>query len=158
MNQSIWNPHNVIKNIISVTLLVSKYKLKWTTIFKNSDTLAFGEIKTRSLLHIRAPTQSPSSGLSVNAPCPPRKSNWIADRMKKLIKPRGGGREGRALFTAAGSVENLADSTEFTSDTHAANPGETTHTLTQQPSGFHKDTLTFSNHQARLQACIQIIS
>ncbi|XP_070693071.1 coiled-coil domain containing 88A [Pempheris klunzingeri] len=47
-----------------------------------------------------------------------KKSNWIADRMKKLIKPRGGGREGRALFTAAGSVENLADSTEFTSDTH----------------------------------------
>ncbi|XP_044061105.1 coiled-coil domain containing 88A isoform X2 [Siniperca chuatsi] len=47
-----------------------------------------------------------------------KKSNWIADRMKKLIKPRGGVREGRALFTAAGSVENLADSTEFTSDTH----------------------------------------
>lgn len=47
-----------------------------------------------------------------------KKSNWIADRMKKLIKPRGGGREGRALFTAAGSVENLADSSEFTSDTH----------------------------------------
>ncbi|XP_051276442.1 coiled-coil domain containing 88A [Dicentrarchus labrax] len=51
-----------------------------------------------------------------------KKSNWIADRMKKLIKPRGGGREGRALFTAAGSVENLADSTEFTSDTHAPQP------------------------------------
>nr|XP_046262010.1 coiled-coil domain containing 88A [Scatophagus argus] len=47
-----------------------------------------------------------------------KKSNWIADRMKKLIKPRSGGREGRALFIAAGSVENLADSTEFTSDTH----------------------------------------
>ncbi|XP_041799953.1 coiled-coil domain containing 88A isoform X2 [Chelmon rostratus] len=51
-----------------------------------------------------------------------KKSNWIADRMKKLIKPRGGGREGRALFTAAGSVENLADSAEFTSDTHAPHP------------------------------------
>ncbi|XP_035528907.1 girdin [Morone saxatilis] len=51
-----------------------------------------------------------------------KKSNWIADRMKKLIKPRGGGREGRALFTAAGSVENLADSNEFTSDTHAPQP------------------------------------
>ncbi|KAK5864702.1 hypothetical protein PBY51_015923 [Eleginops maclovinus] len=51
-----------------------------------------------------------------------KKSNWIADRMKKLIKPRGGGREGRALFTAAGSVENLADSTEFTSDTHTRHP------------------------------------
>ncbi|XP_062281429.1 coiled-coil domain containing 88A [Scomber scombrus] len=51
-----------------------------------------------------------------------KKSNWIADRMKKLIKPRGGGREGRALFTAAGSVENLADSTEFTSDTPQHDP------------------------------------
>ncbi|XP_071313624.1 coiled-coil domain containing 88A isoform X2 [Trachinotus anak] len=51
-----------------------------------------------------------------------KKSNWIADRMKKLIKPRGGGREGRALFTAAGSVENLADSTEFTSDPHTSQP------------------------------------
>uniref|UniRef100_A0A7N6AUY2 HOOK N-terminal domain-containing protein n=1 Tax=Anabas testudineus TaxID=64144 RepID=A0A7N6AUY2_ANATE len=51
-----------------------------------------------------------------------KKSNWIADRMKKLIKPRGGGREGRALFTAAGSVENLADSTELTADTHTPHP------------------------------------
>lgn len=56
--------------------------------------------------------------------------------MKKLIKPRGGGREGRALFTAAGSVENLADSTEFTSDTHTGNPGETTHTHTQTPADW----------------------
>lgn len=103
--------------------------------------------------------------------CSHRKSNWIADRMKKLIKPRGGGREGRALFTAAGSVENLADSTEFTSDTHTPQPGETTHTYNpaqhttsfshthkHQTSGFHKDMLTCSPHQARLQACIQIIS
>ncbi|CAJ1058721.1 LOW QUALITY PROTEIN: girdin [Xyrichtys novacula] len=51
-----------------------------------------------------------------------KKSNWIADRMKKLIKPRGGGKEGRALYTAAGSVENLADSTEFTSDAHTSQP------------------------------------
>ncbi|CAN9515059.1 unnamed protein product [Ophioblennius macclurei] len=61
--------------------------------------------------------------LEPSMPPPPnkaKKSNWIADRMKKLIKPRGGGREGRALFTAAGSVENLADSSEFTSDTHTA--------------------------------------
>ncbi|XP_029961962.1 coiled-coil domain containing 88A isoform X2 [Salarias fasciatus] len=61
--------------------------------------------------------------LEPSMPLPPnkaKKSNWIADRMKKLIKPRGGGREGRALFTAAGSVENLADSSEFTSDTHTA--------------------------------------
>lgn len=51
-----------------------------------------------------------------------KKSNWIADRMKKLIKPRGGGREGRALFTAAGSIENLADSNEFTSEPHTPKP------------------------------------
>lgn len=88
-----------------------------------------------------AGTQSPGSSLFVNAPCPlcpHRKSNWIADRMKKLIKPRGGGgREGRALYTAAGSVENLADSAEFSSDTHTASPGETaqahTHTNTSWP-------------------------
>lgn len=117
-------------------------------------------------------TLSLSSSLFVNVPCPlcpRRKSNWIADRMKKLIKPRGGGREGRALFTAAGSVENLADSTEFTSDTHTPHPGETTQTQPstlplflshthKQPTGFHKDMLTCSPHQARLQACIQIIS
>ncbi|XP_056295947.1 coiled-coil domain containing 88A isoform X2 [Pseudoliparis swirei] len=51
-----------------------------------------------------------------------KKSNWIADRMKKLIKPRGGGRGERALFTAMGSVENLSDSTEFTSDKHTPQP------------------------------------
>ncbi|XP_076015657.1 coiled-coil domain containing 88A isoform X2 [Genypterus blacodes] len=57
------------------------------------------------------------------SPIKAKKSNWIADRMKKLIKPRGGGgREGRAQFTAAGSVENLADSTEFRSDTHTPQP------------------------------------
>lgn len=122
-----------------------------------------------------AHTHSTSSSLFVNGPCflcPHRKSNWIADRMKKLIKPRGGGREGRALFTAAGSVENLADSTEFTSDTQAPQPGETTHAHTaphntlpsfydthkHQTTSFHKDMLTCSPHQARLQACIQIIS
>ncbi|XP_056140791.1 coiled-coil domain containing 88A isoform X1 [Lampris incognitus] len=57
---------------------------------------------------------------SVPPPAKVKKSNWIADRMKKLIKPRGvaGGREGRALFIAAGSVENLADSSEYTPDTH----------------------------------------
>lgn len=50
-----------------------------------------------------------------------KKSNWIADRMKKLIKPKGGGggREGRALYYAAGSVENLADVVE---DTPTAQP------------------------------------
>ncbi|XP_067313377.1 coiled-coil domain containing 88A isoform X2 [Pseudorasbora parva] len=47
--------------------------------------------------------------------CPPKqpkKSNWIADRMKKLIKPKGGSKEGRAQFIAAGSVENLADTVD----------------------------------------------
>uniref|UniRef100_A0A8C6NLU5 Coiled-coil domain containing 88B n=1 Tax=Nothobranchius furzeri TaxID=105023 RepID=A0A8C6NLU5_NOTFU len=52
-----------------------------------------------------------------------KKSNWIADRMKKLIKPRGGvGGGGRALFIAVGSVENLADSNDFTADTHTPKP------------------------------------
>ncbi|XP_024139842.1 coiled-coil domain containing 88A isoform X1 [Oryzias melastigma] len=51
-----------------------------------------------------------------------KKTNWIADRMKKLIKPRGGGREGRAVFTAAGSVENLADAAEYTSDPPKIDP------------------------------------
>ncbi|CAL8328026.1 unnamed protein product [Gadus morhua 'NCC'] len=52
-----------------------------------------------------------------------KKSNWIADRMKKLIKPRAGGatREGRALFTTGGSVENLA------------HPAAYTHTLQADP-------------------------
>lgn len=72
--------------------------------------------------------------------CPHRKSNWIADRMKKLIKPRGGGgREGRALFTAAGSIENLADSSEFTPDPHTPKPGEISHThtlISTQPAFF----------------------
>ncbi|XP_061136856.1 coiled-coil domain containing 88A isoform X2 [Syngnathus typhle] len=51
-----------------------------------------------------------------------KKSNWIADRMKKLIKPRGGAREGRSHITAAGSVENLADRAQFTSDTPQRDP------------------------------------
>ncbi|CAL8264250.1 unnamed protein product [Lota lota] len=50
-----------------------------------------------------------------------KKSNWIADRMKKLIKPRAGGgaREGRALFTTVGSVENLAHTAEYTHTSQA---------------------------------------
>ncbi|XP_025999395.1 coiled-coil domain containing 88A [Astatotilapia calliptera] len=69
-----------------------------------------------------------------------KKSNWIADRMKKLIKPRGGGggREGRALFTAAGSVENLADSAEFTSDTHAPQPVPDPRSAPVSPSPLRK--------------------
>ncbi|XP_054648498.1 coiled-coil domain containing 88A isoform X2 [Dunckerocampus dactyliophorus] len=63
--------------------------------------------------------------LEPNVPPSPwkaKKSNWIADRMKKLIKPRGGAREGRGLVTAAGSVENLADGGQFTSDTPECDP------------------------------------
>lgn len=95
-----------------------------------------------------AGTQSLGSSLFVNAPCPlcpHRKSNWIADRMKKLIKPRGGGgREGRALYTAAGSVENLADSAEFSSDTHTASPGETAQAHTHTNTGWPVCTKTRS--------------
>ncbi|XP_030621338.1 coiled-coil domain containing 88A [Chanos chanos] len=40
-----------------------------------------------------------------------KKTNWIADRMKKLIKPRGV-REGKVHFIAAGSIENLADASD----------------------------------------------
>ncbi|KAM6953338.1 LOW QUALITY PROTEIN: coiled-coil domain containing 88A [Aplochiton taeniatus] len=69
--------------------------------------------------------------LDIGLPTPSKakKSNWIADRMKKLIKPRGweeeeggGGREGRALYYAAGSVENLADSTDNPADTAGPDP------------------------------------
>ncbi|KAM9376397.1 coiled-coil domain containing 88A [Pholidichthys leucotaenia] len=68
-----------------------------------------------------------------------KKTNWIADRMKKLIKPRGGGgREGRALFTAAGSVENLADSTEYTSDTHAHQHASDPRSAPVSPSPLRK--------------------
>ncbi|XP_063046686.1 coiled-coil domain containing 88A [Engraulis encrasicolus] len=45
-------------------------------------------------------------------PTKAKKSNWIADRMKKLIKPRTG-RDGRAHFIACGSIENLADATDI---------------------------------------------
>ncbi|KAJ8282834.1 hypothetical protein COCON_G00053530 [Conger conger] len=48
---------------------------------------------------------------SVPLPNKAKKSNWIADRMKKLIKPRAG-REGRAQFIAAGSIENLAEASD----------------------------------------------
>ncbi|XP_053487045.1 coiled-coil domain containing 88A [Ictalurus furcatus] len=40
----------------------------------------------------------------MSAPKQPKKSNWIADRMKKLIKPKGG-REGRAQFITVGSMD-----------------------------------------------------
>ena len=79
--------------------------------------------------HIPIP-RMPSNPL--NYLCPPstrshRKSNWIADRMKKLIKPRAGG-GGRALFTVVGSVENLAHTAEYTPDTRTPQAGEMNHT------------------------------
>lgn len=40
----------------------------------------------------------------MSAPKQPKKSNWIADRMKKLIKPKIG-REGRAQFITVGSMD-----------------------------------------------------
>lgn len=51
-----------------------------------------------------------------------KKSNWIADRMKKLIKPKGGSKEGRAHFIAAGSVENLADAVDGSAISPASGP------------------------------------
>lgn len=44
--------------------------------------------------------------------------------MKKLIKPKGGSKEGRALFVAAGSIENLAD-VDGAPISSASAPGET---------------------------------
>lgn len=43
--------------------------------------------------------------------------------MKKLIKPKGGSKEGRAHFIAAGSIENLADAVDGAPISSA--PGET---------------------------------
>lgn len=81
--------------------------------------------------------------------------------MKKLIKPRvsggGGGREGRAIFTAAGSVENLAEGTELTSDSHAANLGETAHTHAAADRTSQTPTLACA-HQAAVPAHIEISS
>uniref|UniRef100_A0A8K9UUD3 Coiled-coil domain containing 88B n=1 Tax=Oncorhynchus mykiss TaxID=8022 RepID=A0A8K9UUD3_ONCMY len=57
---------------------------------------------------------------SMLTPSKAKKSNWIADRMKKLIKPKGGGREGRAPVYAAGSIENLADSADYPPNTQTA--------------------------------------
>ncbi|GAA6064877.1 coiled-coil domain containing 88A isoform X1 [Tachysurus ichikawai] len=45
---------------------------------------------------------------SMSAPKQPKKSNWIADRMKKLIKPKGG-RDGRAQFITIGSMDILEE-------------------------------------------------
>ncbi|KAI4904158.1 hypothetical protein NFI96_013825 [Prochilodus magdalenae] len=59
------------------------------------------------------------------APKQAKKSNWIADRMKKLIKPKGV-REGRAHFIAAGSIENLAEAAD-------APPSSPAHTQDQDP-------------------------
>ncbi len=45
--------------------------------------------------------------------------------MKKLIKPKGGSKEGRAQFIAAGSIENLADTVDGAPISSASAPGET---------------------------------
>lgn len=45
--------------------------------------------------------------------------------MKKLIKPKGGSKEGRAQFVAAGSIENLADTVDGVPISPAPVPGET---------------------------------
>jgi len=45
--------------------------------------------------------------------------------MKKLIKPKGGSKEGRAHFVAAGSIENLADAVDGAPISPAPVPGET---------------------------------
>lgn len=97
------------------------------------------------LTHTLIITLTLISFLFINGPrslCSHRKSNWIADRMKKLMKPRGGARDGRALFIAAGSVENLADSSEFSSDTHTPQTGECAdpHQPSMTPSLFHTGT------------------
>lgn len=45
--------------------------------------------------------------------------------MKKLIKPKGGSKEGRVQFVAAGSIENLADAVDGAPISPASVPGET---------------------------------
>lgn len=45
--------------------------------------------------------------------------------MKKLIKPKGGSKEGRAQFVAAGSIENLADAVDGAPISPTPVPGET---------------------------------
>lgn len=45
--------------------------------------------------------------------------------MKKLIKPKGGSKEGRAQFVAAGSIENLADTVDGAPISSAPVSGET---------------------------------
>ncbi|XP_026859447.2 girdin isoform X2 [Electrophorus electricus] len=62
-------------------------------------------------------------------PKQPKKTNWIADRMKKLIKPKAG-REGRAQFIAAGSVENLAEAGDAAPASSSPIPA---HALEQDP-------------------------
>ncbi|KAJ8337986.1 hypothetical protein SKAU_G00369520 [Synaphobranchus kaupii] len=85
--------------------------------------------------------------LEPNLPLPnkAKKSNWIADRMKKLIKPRGG-REGRAQFIAAGSVENLAEA----SDIPTPNAQHDPLSAPVSPSPLRKGSSLESEDQPRL--------
>ncbi|XP_046706180.1 coiled-coil domain containing 88A isoform X2 [Silurus meridionalis] len=59
----------------------------------------------------------------------PKKSNWIADRMKKLIKPKGG-KEGRAHFITIGSMDIL----EEPGDSVPSSPLTSAHSQEQDPS------------------------
>ncbi|KAG7464519.1 hypothetical protein MATL_G00166490 [Megalops atlanticus] len=85
---------------------------------------------------------------SVPLPNKTKKSNWIADRMKKLIKPRGGRevREGRAQFIAAGSVENLTEASDYTQYAPAAQQDPLSAPVS--PSPLRKSSSTESEEQA----------
>ncbi|XP_036404235.1 coiled-coil domain containing 88A [Megalops cyprinoides] len=87
---------------------------------------------------------------SVPLPNKTKKSNWIADRMKKLIKPRGGRevREGRAQFIAAGSVENLTEASDYTQYAPAAQQDPLSAPVS--PSPLRKSSSTESEEQARV--------
>ncbi|KAJ8246944.1 hypothetical protein GJAV_G00257040 [Gymnothorax javanicus] len=85
---------------------------------------------------------------SVPLPNKAKKSNWIADRMKRLIKPRGGreGRDGRAHFIAAGSIENLAEA----SDSLTSNAQQDPLSAPGSPSFLRKASSVDSEDQPRV--------
>ncbi|TRY54743.1 hypothetical protein DNTS_031266 [Danionella cerebrum] len=67
-----------------------------------------------------------------------KKSNWIADRMKKLIKPKGGSKEVRTFFVAAGSVENLADAVDGAGISPAVAPDQDPISAPVSPSALRR--------------------
>ncbi|KAI1898659.1 hypothetical protein AGOR_G00074650 [Albula goreensis] len=87
---------------------------------------------------------------SMPLPNKAKKSNWIADRMKKLIKPRGGReiREGRAQFIAAGSVENLTEASDYIVTSHVQNADPLSAPVS--PSPLRKASSTESEDQPRV--------